>query len=134
MQLISNFIMFGLLQRHHQHRLQSTDLNCLLQCSSNHFNRFVLQICKVIVISVKDIPQKKETMVKIFISGAPGSGKTTLISSLCHGKTFKHYKTITARTKITTEMIQADGAGVRFLEKIFKDQCKEGKNLSCAAK
>ena len=67
-------------------------------------------------------------MVKIFISGAPGSGKTTLISNLCQGKTFKHYKTITVRTKRSTEMIRA-GGGTRFLEEIFKDQCKEGKNL-----
>ena len=52
------------------------------------------------------------TMVKIFISGALGSGKSTLISDLRKGKTFKHYKTFTAKKKTTAEMI---GGEMRFL-------------------
>ena len=66
-------------------------------------------------------------MVKIFISGALGSGKSTLISDLRKGKTFKHYKTITARKKTTAEMIDGD-MRLSSLQEIFRDHCREGKS------
>ena len=66
-------------------------------------------------------------MVKIFISGALGSGKSTLISDLRKGKTFKHYKTITARKKTTAEMIDGDMRS-SSLQEIIRDHCREGKS------
>ena len=73
-------------------------------------------------------------MVKIFLSGIGGSGKTTLIKDLLKEKTFTDYRSvmeiarnIMERKKITKEMIGGDIRVHKLLQdEIVKDQREKG--------
>ena len=76
-------------------------------------------------------------MVKIFLSGIGGSGKTTLIKDLLREKTFKDYgsvmeiaRNIMERKSITKDMIGRDiHVHMLLQDEIVKDQRKEGEHL-----
>ena len=73
-------------------------------------------------------------MVRIFLSGIGGSGKTTLVNDLLQEEHFQHFQTITEiardimkRKKITKEMI---GGDLRFhmmlQDEIVREQSRQG--------
>ena len=76
-------------------------------------------------------------MVKIFLSGIGGSGKTTLIKDLLKEKTFKNYgsvmeiaRNIMQRKKITREMIGRDiRIHTQLQDEIVRDQRAEGESI-----
>ena len=76
-------------------------------------------------------------MVKIFLSGNGGSGKTTLIKDLLKEKTFKDYgsvmeiaRNIMQRKKITKEMIGGDiRIHTQLQDEIVRDQRAEGEGI-----
>ena len=76
-------------------------------------------------------------MVRIFISGIGGSGKTTLVKDLLQEEYFRDFQTITEiardimdRKKITKEMIGADLKFHMMLQdEIVREQSSQGKVL-----
>ena len=76
-------------------------------------------------------------MVRIFLSGIGGSGKTTLVKDLLQEEYFRDFKTITEiarsimdRKKITKEMIGADLKFHMMLQdEIVREQSSQGKVL-----
>ena len=76
-------------------------------------------------------------MVKIFLSGNGGSGKTTLIKDLLKEKTFKDYgsvmeiaRNIMQRKMITREMIGGDiRIHTQLQDEIVRDQRAEGEGI-----
>ena len=76
-------------------------------------------------------------MVRIFLSGIGGSGKTTLVKDLLQEEYFRDFQTITEiardimdRKKITKEMIGADLKFHMMLQdEIVREQSSQGKVL-----
>ena len=77
---------------------------------------------------------EEKKMVRIFLSGIGGSGKTTLVNDLLQEKYFQDFQTITEiardimeRKKITKEMI---GGDLRFhmmlQDEIVREQSRQG--------
>ena len=73
-------------------------------------------------------------MVRIFLSGIGGSGKTTLVNDLLQEEYFQDFQTITEiardimkRKKITSEMIGSDLKFHMMLQdEIVKEQTRQG--------
>ena len=77
-------------------------------------------------------------MVRIFLSGIGGSGKTTLVKDLLQAEDFQDFQTITEiargimkRKKITKEMIGGDLKFHMMLQdEIVQEQSSQGSKIS----